>query len=225
MKNHWKIFIFSFTILGASLVSYKLKENEVGPRTLRLPIAVKSAQRGKPFTTEEVRLARLPKEKRPPQQLVRMKGFRNGPRPASLNVSVNIASFKGLNGMKLAIGIKAIKDNEYAPALGELIQSRMGISFFKPNETAQDTPLAHVVFDHNNNRLYPLSTLLKIKGATSEIRSQLQQDGYQEYYYSAPTRYLYVKSSYDKLFHDYKELEARGHVVSLEVQRGLPRSR
>ncbi len=226
MKYHWKVTIFTGMVLGVLFVASRDKPIPSHGVIRRGPASVIHPQRqGKPLTIEEARAARIPVDQQSSRRHLRVRGFRNGPKPASIHVDINLSEYKGLHGMKLAVGMRAVKDSDYSPSLGDSVQSRSGMTFFKSIDPVHDNNLANVVFDKNNNKLYPLSPMIRVQGVTSETRNRIQQDGYLEYYYSAPTQFLYVKSTHEKLFSDYKELKNRGYKVSLEVLRGPHQSR
>lgn len=130
------------------------------------------------------------------------------------------STFEKDPSIKLNKGYEFIKDvagipkKDYSPSMGEIIHERDGFVFFKSSPGHSYNPVAISRFTNN---LYTISSVLHIKGATHNLRDSLLAEGYTEYYYHAPLKFLSIKSEPGQLMKVYSELREKGFKVELEV--------
>lgn len=110
--------------------------------------------------------------------------------------------------------VAAVNKSEYKPSMGEIIQQNDQFVFFRAQENHDYIPVALAKM---SNTLYPISSVLHIKGATKDLRTELLNQGYEEYYYHAPLKFLSIKSESGQVMKVYSELEKQGYKVQLEV--------
>lgn len=110
--------------------------------------------------------------------------------------------------------VAAIPKNQYRPDMGEVLQQNDHFVFFRTSEHHEYIPVA---ISKMTNTLYPISSVLHIKGATKDLRSSLLSQGFEEYYYHAPLKFLSIKSEAGQVMKVYSELEKQGYNVQLEV--------
>lgn len=117
-------------------------------------------------------------------------------------------------GYEFLKDVGAISKKDYKPEMGEIIQERNGFVFFKANS---GHPFSPVAISRTTNNLYPIASILHIKGATMDLRNQVLAQGYKEYYYHAPFKFLSIKSEASQVLRMYSELKEKGFQVELEV--------
>lgn len=123
-------------------------------------------------------------------------------------------SVRVTKGYEFLTDVAAIPKKDYHPDMGEKLQEHNGFVFFRAPEGHSYHPVAISRMNHN---LYPISSVLHIKGATPEIRTSLLAQGHKEYYYHAPLKFLSIKAETDQLLHIYSQLKEQGFKVELEV--------
>lgn len=130
------------------------------------------------------------------------------------------SSFEKDNSVKITRGYEFLKDvaavssKDFKPAMGQVIQERDGYIFFK---ASPGHPYSPVAISKTTNNLYPVSSILHIKGATPSLRSDVLAQGYKEYFYHAPLKFLSIKSDSAQVLKMYSELKGKGFQVQLEV--------
>lgn len=117
-------------------------------------------------------------------------------------------------GYEFLKDVAAISSKEFKPEMGHVIQEHDGIVFFRANP---GHPYSPVAISKTTNNLYPISSILHIKGATPALRSDVLAQGYKEYYYHAPLKFLSIKSDSAQVLRMYSELKEKGFQVQLEV--------
>jgi len=110
--------------------------------------------------------------------------------------------------------IAAIPLKEYKESMGEVIKRDGNFVYFRAGENHLHTPVA---LSKSTNMLYPISSVLHIQGATPEIRTELINEGYKQYYYHAPLKFLSLQSGSDGVMKAYSDLLEKGYKVELEV--------
>lgn len=110
--------------------------------------------------------------------------------------------------------VAAIPVKEYKPSMGEILQQNDHFVFFRAQEGHEFIPVA---ISKMTNTLYPISSVLHIRGATNALRTVLVSQGYEEYYFHAPLKFLSIKSEAGQVMRTYAELEKQGYQVQLEV--------
>lgn len=123
-------------------------------------------------------------------------------------------SIKLTPGYDFLKDVAAVPKGNYRPAMGEIIQENKELIYFRTNPGHQFIPVA---ISRSTNMLYPISSILHVKGATPSVRQNLLDKGYTQYYYHAPLKLLSIESSSSQVLKDYSELQKKGFKVELEV--------
>lgn len=139
-------------------------------------------------------------------------------------------SYKGLDlgpalpfGHKLARTIFAVKAAEFTAELGTPIESKNGLIFFSTQDRPQNA--INVALDEKNQKLFPISSVLKIKNIDEATRSELLASGLSEHYYHEGLKIMYVKSTHEELLQLQKELQKLQLDVQFEVVRATHQPR
>ncbi len=119
-------------------------------------------------------------------------------------------------GFEFLKDVAAIAKDQYKPSMGEIIQQNDNFIFFRAGENHHYIPVA---MTKSTRLIYPISTILHIKGATASIRQEVLNAGFTQYYYHAPLKFLSIESKSGGVLETYKDLQGRGFQVELEVLR------
>lgn len=186
---------------------------------------VKRTER-RPFTPQQIAAVRGPaSEWVRPLPVMRRKNPARNIAYTKLDLMTDPKPYQGLRGVSYAPGVRAIAASDFAPSMGEFLREVNGLTYFKAAAGQSFPTASNVVYDAANDRVFPLSSVLKISDASAAIRTKLLSTGHEEYYYSVASKMLYLTSSHETLFKDYNELSTEGYKVSVEVIRGQNRSR
>lgn len=128
-------------------------------------------------------------------------------------------SIKLTRGHVFLKNIGAIAKEKYDPSLGETVHQDDLYVYFRSKGNHSVIPVAMMT---STNKLYPISSILHVKGATEEIRRELINSGLTQYYYHAPIKLLSIDSSGENVLKIYSDLERQGHKVELEVLKPMP---
>lgn len=110
--------------------------------------------------------------------------------------------------------IAAISKDKFHPSMGKVVQRSEQFVFFRSETNHRYIPVA---ISRTTNVLYPISSILHIKGATPGIRRTLLSAGLKQYYYHEPLKLLSLQSSSTGVVSLYSELRQKGYQVELEV--------
>jgi hypothetical protein len=132
---------------------------------------------------------------------------------SSLQKDKEIRVTRGFDFLK---DVGAIPKDEYKASMGEIIQQNENFVFFKAGENHHYIPVA---MTKSTRLIYPISSILHIKGATAAVRQEVLNAGFNQYYYHAPLKFLSVESKSGGVLETYKDLQGRGLKVELEVLR------
>lgn len=119
-------------------------------------------------------------------------------------------------GFEFVENVAAIPEDRFKPSLGDVIQKKDGLVYFR---TASNHPYVPVALSKSTNMLYPISSILHVKKATQEIRKNLLGRGFKQYYYHPSLKLLSIKSESGQVIKTYQELQREGFKVELEVLR------
>ncbi len=137
--------------------------------------------------------------------------------PQSLEVTfIKDQSIKLTKGYELLKDVAAISKKDFNINMGDVIQEKEDLIYFRAAEGHAYNLVAISISTHN---LYPIASIIHIKGATAELRSSVLAQGLEEYYYHAPLKFLSIKSTPGDVLRIYHELKERGFRVELEVLR------
>jgi hypothetical protein len=98
--------------------------------------------------------------------------------------------------------------------MGPVIHEHMGLVFFKTEANHQYIPVA---VDRMTNALYPISSIIHLKGINASLKNTILGQGYSEHYYQPRIRFLSIKSEPSNIMKDYSDLRQKGYDVQLEV--------
>lgn len=136
------------------------------------------------------------------------------PQSFSLDQFKKDPSIRMTRGYEFLKNVAAVKKEHYTSQLGEIIQESNGYIFFQAPSHHDLTPVAISTL---NNNLYPISSVLHIKGVTLQLRRQLLLEGHKEHYFHEPLKLLSIKTPPEKVMKTYSELLKKGFKVNLEV--------
>lgn len=117
-------------------------------------------------------------------------------------------------GYEFLKDVGAVSKQNYTPDMGDIIHERGGMVFFRSSSGHTHVPVA---ISKMTKSLYPISSVLHIKGATPLLRQEVLAQGHKEYYYHAPLKFLSIKSESGQVLRVYSELKEKGFKVELEV--------
>lgn len=135
--------------------------------------------------------------------------------PASLE-----ESFEKNNTVKVSRGyefltdVAAIPKDNFNPALGNIVHKDENFVFFRTNPGHIYVPVA---ISKSTKTLYPISSVLHIRGASETVRNQLVGQGYEQYYYQPALKFLSIQSKSGEVLKLYNDLSKKGYNVQLEV--------
>jgi hypothetical protein len=193
------------------------------PATLQKPTPIKAKKK---FDLKQVDASRHPiPEAQRGSKIVTGANFDKPTSPEVTPIETASSPIRGLEGLSLASALRALKATDFSPEMGDVIKEVAGMVYFKPANGRSDDSWSQVAYDKNNNRFFPISSILRVQGISQDRRDELLSNGFQEHYYSAPTSIMYVRSSQQTLWTDYKALEAQHLNVSVEVTRSTYQTR
>jgi len=135
--------------------------------------------------------------------------------PASLEQSFEKDNaVKVSRGYELLTDVAAIPKENFNPALGTIIHKDEHFVFFRANPNHSYVPVA---ISKTTKMLYPISSVVHIRGASESMRSQLIGEGYQQYYYQPALKFLSIQSKAGEVLKLYNDLSKKGYNVQLEV--------
>lgn len=117
-------------------------------------------------------------------------------------------------GFEFLNNVAALPKERFDSSLGSVIQRTDELIFFRANPGHRYIPVA---LSRSTNMLYPISSVLHIKGATPEIREGLLKKGFREYYYHPPLKFLSLETKSGEVIKVYNQLRKDGFKVELEV--------
>lgn len=123
-------------------------------------------------------------------------------------------NIKLTKGYDFLSNVAAISKDSFEPSLGSVIQRTEGLVFFRANP---GHPFIPVAISRSTNMLYPISSVLHVKGATPVIRDNLLKQGYHQYYYHPPLKLLSLETKAGEVVKVYSDLKKQGFRVELEV--------
>jgi hypothetical protein len=117
-------------------------------------------------------------------------------------------------GNEFITNVGAITKEDYSPKMGPIIHEHMGLVFFKTESNHNYIPVA---LNRMTNALYPISSIIHLKGVNEALRNNILGQGYSEYYYQQRIQFLSIKSEPSNIMKDYSDLRQKGYDVQLEV--------
>lgn len=135
--------------------------------------------------------------------------------PASLEQSFEKDNeVKVSKGYELVTDVAAIPKENFNPALGPVVHKDEHFVFFRANPNHTYVPVA---ISKSTKMLYPISSVVHIRGASESMRNSLIGQGYEQYYYQPALKFLSIQSKSGEVLKLYNDLSKRGYNVQLEV--------
>lgn len=117
-------------------------------------------------------------------------------------------------GYDFLTDVASLPKSEYRPGMGQQIVEHSGFVFFHADAGHSYYPVA---ISRMTSTLYPISSVLNIRGATPDLRNDVLAQGHEEYYYHAHLKFLSIKAESGQIMKTYSELREKGFNVELEV--------
>lgn len=142
----------------------------------------------------------------------------------------HLSSVKTGSGIKVGKNYEVIADlatlprAQYRPEMGKKVYEDKHHIFFHP-ASQQATEALPVALNPSNQKLYPVSPVLHLKGVDETERTQLKSEGMQEFYYHARMKLLSLETSPSTVLSQYQTLLKRGFDVRLEILKDPPKSK
>jgi hypothetical protein len=117
-------------------------------------------------------------------------------------------------GNEFLTNVAAISKSDYSSKMGTIIHEANGLVFFKSEPDHNYIPVAK---SRMTGALYPISSILHIKGVKPSLRDDILGQGYSEHYYQPRIQFLSIKSDPSNIMKAYSDLRQKGYNVQLEV--------
>lgn len=130
-------------------------------------------------------------------------------------------SIKLSRGHVFLKNVAAVSKENFDPSMGEVVHKDDLYVYFKSESDHHHIPVA---MTKSTNKLYPISSIVHIKGATTEVREEILSSGHTQYYYHPSLKFLSISTNGDNVLKIYTELLSKGYKVELEVLKPMPRA-
>jgi hypothetical protein len=117
-------------------------------------------------------------------------------------------------GNDFLTNVAAISKSSYTSKMGTIIHEANGLVFFKSEPDHNFIPVAQ---SRMTRALYPISSVLHIKGVNPSLRDDILGQGYSEHYYQPRIQFLSIRSDPSNIMKAYSDLRQKGYNVQLEV--------
>jgi hypothetical protein len=125
------------------------------------------------------------------------------------------------SGFKFAKNVYAVKKDNFNSSMGEVVEEKNGFVFF--NSDSRSGEANHVVVETKSQRLFTISSVLKVENVDEALRNTLVAKGFEEHYYHENLKIMYVQSSQEDLLRLHQELSEYKLNPQIEVLRGFHR--
>lgn len=170
------------------------------------------------FVTRKIVRGSVNRPKRTPSSI---RGRDHKKKPVDVVLSKN--PIKIGKNFQVVDGIAGLEKAKYKSSLGKKILENEQYVFFKPAmEVKEAWPVA---LDSVNQKLFPISHVLHIKGVDADLRAQFKSEGMHEYYYNTRLKFMFLETSPTTVLQQFQKLTARGFDVRLEVLKDPPVSK
>ncbi len=143
--------------------------------------------------------------------------------PPVNNSQEELKDLPGLpRGMKLAVHVKAIGQEDYRAEMGKQIMEKNGFVFF--HAVSETSGTANVVYDKRLDTFHPLTATIKLTDIDESERAEILKS-WTEFHYNSELAVEYIQSSHEDLFTDFDELKKHGFQVNLEVIQAVYQAR
>jgi hypothetical protein len=189
-------------IAGFLLISLEKPAQEIKREPTSIPKIRKVPKR---VTPSQSRISRGPASVPPPRQDLE--------RLIKRNDDVTLS-----RGHILTTNIGAIPLSEVQP--GTTLLWHDGVyGFYQKKPGDKSIPVA---YNPHIKKLFPVSSILHVKGVEESDRQKLKDQGYEEYLYFKSIKKISLKSSPDQVVKLYQDLEKQGYKVKIEVLDNRP---
>jgi hypothetical protein len=110
--------------------------------------------------------------------------------------------------------ILALPKENYKPSMGEVVKKDDQYIYFKSESQEGASPVA---ISRLSNTLYPISSILHIKEASTALKDEILAKGHKQYYYHPHLKFLSIETVSDQVMKTYNDLTQAGYQVELEV--------
>lgn len=126
-------------------------------------------------------------------------------------------------GYKIVQDVFAVKSTKAKDIKEKKIAEARGYIFFH----SEGNPIqgANVVIDEAREKLYPLSSVVKLSKVNEGLRNDLLSRGFSEHFYHEELQIMYLQSSHVEVFNLFDELTRLGLKPEFEILRGNHRSK
>lgn len=129
-------------------------------------------------------------------------------------------TFEKNNAVKVSRGyefladVAAIPIDRFNPNLGSVIHKDEHFVYFRTNPDHGFVPVA---ISKSTKTLYPISSVVHVRGASQTVRDSLVNQGFEQYYYQPALKFLSIQSKSGNVLKLYNDLSKQGLNVQLEV--------
>lgn len=123
-------------------------------------------------------------------------------------------SVKLSRGFEFVADIAAIPLDRFNPNLGSVVHRDEHFVYFRTNPDHSYVPVA---ISKATKTLYPIASVVHVRGATQNVRDSLVGQGYEQYYYQPALKFLSIQSKSGNVMKLYNDLSKQGLNVQLEV--------
>lgn len=124
---------------------------------------------------------------------------------------------------ELMADMATLPREKYLPEMGKKISEDKHHIFFHPASRIPDA--LPVALNPSQQKFYPVSPVLHVRGIDQAGRNQLKSEGMREFYYHARMKLLSLETSPSTVLSHYQTLLKRGFDVRLEILKDPPKAK
>lgn len=208
--KRWLFFIFIMVIF---FTAREGKQNDVHHKPMALSSKIKPVGQYRP-----VEYPSQPEANRLPAQVNQKRNFSR-----TFSTVATDHEFKIGKSYVLTEDLNALPRKQYLPSMGKKVSEDKYHVFFHP--ASHNLSALPVAWNSGQQKFYPVSPVLHVRGVDELVRTQLKSEGMQEFYYHARMKLLSLESSPSSVLSDYQDLLKRGFDVRLEILKDPPGSK
>ncbi len=142
----------------------------------------------------------------------------------SYSAEIKKTPHQGLpDGFKIVQDVFAVKVTRSKDFKEKKIAEARGFVFLQVDGNSVDG--ANVVIDERNDKLYPLSSIIKLKNVNEDLRVRLITAGHIEHFFREDLEIMYLQSTHGEVINLFNELERQGLKPEFEILRGYHRAK
>ncbi len=111
----------------------------------------------------------------------------------SISVALGENPIKIGKSFRVVDGVLTLHKDQYKSKMGKKISENNRYVFFRP--ASNKIKASPVALDTVNQRLFPVSHILHVKGVNAELRAQFKAEGMEEYYYHSRLKLISLETS------------------------------